>query len=123
MEGRAHQDRSGFDGPFTKEPLKFDNSYYVELLQGDTPGLVKFPTDKVLIQDPVFRQFVQLYAQDEKKFFEDYAEAHKKMSELGVFPPSVVEDWMQRLGRVGGGGGGGGGATGVAGEETETEEE
>ncbi|KAH9605454.1 hypothetical protein KSS87_001661 [Heliosperma pusillum] len=121
--GRAHQDRSGFDGPFTKEPLKFDNSYYVELLQGDTPGLVKFPTDKVLIQDPVFRQFVQLYAQDEKKFFEDYAEAHKKMSELGVFPPSVVEDWMQRLGRVGGGGGGGGGATGVAGEETETEEE
>ncbi|KAK3429328.1 hypothetical protein EUGRSUZ_E00760 [Eucalyptus grandis] len=27
--GRAHQERSGFDGPWTQEPLKFDNSYFV----------------------------------------------------------------------------------------------
>ena len=26
--GRAHPDRSGFDGPWTKEPLIFDNSYF-----------------------------------------------------------------------------------------------
>lgn len=28
----------------------------------DKPGLVKFPTDKVLLQDPTFRRYVQLYA-------------------------------------------------------------
>ena len=26
--GRAHPDRSGFDGPWTKEPLVFDNTYF-----------------------------------------------------------------------------------------------
>ncbi|XP_057545145.1 L-ascorbate peroxidase 3-like isoform X1 [Amaranthus tricolor] len=85
--GRAHKDKSGFDGPFTHDPLKFDNSYFVELRKGDTPGLVKFPTDKALLQDPVFRRYVQIYAQDEKAFFAHYAESHKKMSELGFHPP------------------------------------
>ncbi|KMT09581.1 hypothetical protein BVRB_6g130370 [Beta vulgaris subsp. vulgaris] len=60
--GRANKDRSGFDGPFTQDPFKFDNSYFVELRKGDSPGLVKFPTDKVLADDPSFRQYVQLYA-------------------------------------------------------------
>lgn len=86
--GRAHQDRTpGFDGPFTEDPLKFDNSYFVELMKGDTPGLVKFPTDKVLLEDPAFRQFAELYAKDEKVFFADYAQSQKKLSELGFNPP------------------------------------
>lgn len=29
FQGRAHPERSGFDGPWTQEPLKFDNSYFV----------------------------------------------------------------------------------------------
>lgn len=29
LQGRAHPERSGFDGPWTLEPLKFDNSYFV----------------------------------------------------------------------------------------------
>ncbi|KNA18298.1 hypothetical protein SOVF_072210 [Spinacia oleracea] len=84
--GRAHKDRSGFDGPFTEQPLKFDNSYYVNLRKPDIPGLVKFPSDKVLAEDPDFRRYVQLYAKDEKVFFAHYAESHKKMSELGFHP-------------------------------------
>ncbi|RAL49304.1 unnamed protein product [Cuscuta campestris] len=84
--GRAHPERSGFDGPWTKEPLKFDNSYFVELLQGETEGLLKLPTDKALLDDPEFRHYVELYAKDEEAFFEDYAASHKKLSELGFNP-------------------------------------
>ncbi|RVW38553.1 L-ascorbate peroxidase 3 [Vitis vinifera] len=60
--GRAHPERSGFDGPWTKNPLKFDNSYFVELLQGESEGLLKLPTDKALLDDPEFRGYVELYA-------------------------------------------------------------
>ncbi|XP_011043177.1 PREDICTED: L-ascorbate peroxidase 3, peroxisomal [Populus euphratica] len=86
--GRAHRDRSGFDGPWTKEPLKFDNSYFQELLKGDSEGLLKLQTDRVLVEDPEFRKYVLLYAEDEDAFFSDYAASHKKLSELGFSPPS-----------------------------------
>lgn len=86
--GSAHADRSGFEGPWTKEPLKFDNSYFVELLKGFSKGLLQLPTDKALLEDPEFRRYVELYAKDEDKFFKDYAESHKKLSELGFYPSS-----------------------------------
>ncbi|KAF5960910.1 hypothetical protein HYC85_002119 [Camellia sinensis] len=86
--GRAHPERSGFEGPWTKNPLKFDNSYFVELLKGESEGLLKLPTDKVLVEDPKFRPYVELYKQDEEAFFADYAASHKKLSELGFTPPS-----------------------------------
>lgn len=88
--GKARPDRSGFDGAWTKDPLKFDNSYFVELLKGETDGLLKLPTDKVLVEDPVFRRYVELYAKDEDAFFRDYAESHKKLSELGFKPPRAA---------------------------------
>ncbi|KAK8563068.1 hypothetical protein V6N13_018389 [Hibiscus sabdariffa] len=87
--GRAHPERSGFDGPWTSEPLKFDNSYFVELLKGESEGLLKLPTDKALLDDPEFRKYVELYAKDEDAFFRDYAESHKKLSELGFTPSSA----------------------------------
>ena len=86
--GRAHADRSGFEGPWTREPLKFDNSYFVELLKGESEGLLKLPTDIALLDDPVFRPYVELYAKDEDAFFNDYALSHKKLSELGFTPSS-----------------------------------
>ncbi|XP_027076651.2 L-ascorbate peroxidase 3-like [Coffea arabica] len=86
--GRAHLERSGFDGPWTYEPLKFDNSYFFELLKGDSEGLLKLPTDKALVEDPEFRRFVEIYAKDQEAFFRDYAASHKKLSELGFNPPS-----------------------------------
>ncbi|KAL3720561.1 hypothetical protein ACJRO7_005385 [Eucalyptus globulus] len=84
--GRAHIDRSGFDGPWTKEPLKFDNSYFVELLKEDSPGLLQLPSDRVLVEDTEFLPYVELYAEDEEAFFKDYARSHKKLSELGFTP-------------------------------------
>lgn len=33
-----------------------------ELLKENSEGLLRLPTDKVLVEDPVFRPFVELYA-------------------------------------------------------------
>ncbi|KAK8967049.1 putative L-ascorbate peroxidase 4 [Platanthera guangdongensis] len=87
--GKARSERSGFDGAWTKEPLKFDNFYFIELLKGESSGLLKLPTDKALVEDPAFLPYVELYAKDEEAFFRDYAESHKKLSELGFVPPSI----------------------------------
>ncbi|KAL0338394.1 UNVERIFIED_CONTAM: L-ascorbate peroxidase 2, cytosolic [Sesamum angustifolium] len=81
--GRCHKERSGFEGPWTRNPLIFDNSYFKELLSGEKEGLIQLPTDKALLEDPVFRPLVEKYAVDEDAFFHDYAEAHLKLSELG----------------------------------------
>ncbi|KAL2938203.1 L-ascorbate peroxidase cytosolic [Bienertia sinuspersici] len=75
--GRCHKERSGFEGPWTPNPLVFDNSYFKELLSGEKDGLLQLPSDKALLSDPVFRPL------DEDAFFADYAEAHLKLSELG----------------------------------------
>ncbi|KAJ7519606.1 hypothetical protein O6H91_20G045800 [Diphasiastrum complanatum] len=81
--GRAHKERSGFEGAWTPNPLIFDNSYFTELLTGEKEGLLQLPSDKALVEDPKFRTFVELYAQDEEAFFQDYSESHLKLSELG----------------------------------------
>ncbi|EPS62018.1 hypothetical protein M569_12777, partial [Genlisea aurea] len=85
--GRAHRERSGYEGPWTSNPLKFDNSYFVELLEGNSKGLLKLPTDQALVEDTEFRKYVNLYAEDEEAFFKDYAASHKRLSELGFSPP------------------------------------
>ncbi|KAF6150535.1 hypothetical protein GIB67_030336, partial [Kingdonia uniflora] len=81
--GRCHKERSGFEGPWTTNPLIFDNSYFTELLTGEKEGLLQLPTDKILLEDPVFRPLVEKYAADEDAFFADYSESHLKLSELG----------------------------------------
>lgn len=90
--GRAHVDRSGFEGPWTNEPLKFDNSYFVELLRGESESLLKLPTDKALLDDLEFRGYVDLYAKDEDAFLRDYAVSHKKLSELGFTPRASISN-------------------------------
>ncbi|CAL0311456.1 unnamed protein product [Lupinus luteus] len=89
--GKAHLERSGFDGQWTRDPLKFDNSYFVELLKADSKELLKLPTDKALVEDPKFRKYVELYATDEDVFLEDYAVSHKKLSQLGFILKPVAD--------------------------------
>ncbi|XVF15944.1 hypothetical protein REPUB_Repub09cG0199500 [Reevesia pubescens] len=87
--GSAHHERSGFQGAWTEDPFKFDNSYFKELLKNESDSdLLKLPTDKALVDDPKFRHYVELYAKDEDAFFRDYAASHKKLSELGFISPS-----------------------------------
>jgi catalase (peroxidase I) len=103
--GRCHTDRSGFDGPWTKDPLKFDNTYFTNLLdlewkprEWDGPlqytdpsgELMMLPTDLALIQDEKFLPFVQLYAKDEDAFFKDFSAAFSKLLSLGC-PASVLK--------------------------------
>lgn len=84
--GRAHEDRSGFDGPWTKIPVKFDNSYFVEIFKDDPdPTLLRLASDMCLLEQPDTRALCEKYAADQDAFFKDYAESHVKLSELGCF--------------------------------------
>jgi len=105
--GRCHPARSGFDGPWTHNPLKFDNTYYKLLLsmkwvpkQWDGPlqyedevsgELMMLPTDLALVTDPEFRKYVEIYAADEGRFFSDFADAFGKLIALGAKQEPKVE--------------------------------
>jgi len=96
--GRCHLVRSGFDGPWTHNPLRFDNHYFRNLLnlewtpkQWDGPlqyqdksgRLMMLPTDLALINDPQLRPFVEMYANDQALFFRDFAQDYAKLIHNG----------------------------------------
>ncbi|GAB0492517.1 hypothetical protein MMPV_003780 [Pyropia vietnamensis] len=83
--GRAHPERSGKDGPWTKVPIVFDNTYFVEILkEKPDPALLRLESDLALLDEPETKSLVEKYAADQDAFFADYAKAHAKLSELGV---------------------------------------
>jgi len=97
--GRCHTENSGFLGPWTRSPTTFSNMYFKELLNNkwtpkkwngplqyeDPSGeLMMLPADLALIEDPKFRVYVELYANDSNKFAQDFTKAFKKLTELGV---------------------------------------
>jgi len=103
--GRCHTDASGFWGPWTRAETTFSNQYFRLLLdenwtekkthegkpwtgplqyESADGSLMMLPSDLVLIQDPEFKKIVQIYADDEKKFFEDFSTSFSKLLELGV---------------------------------------
>jgi cytochrome c peroxidase len=106
--GRCHADRSGFDGPWTDSPTTFSNSYFVEILgrtwvekkwtgpkqfaDKESGNLMMLPADMAFVKDKEFKKWVETYAKDEEKFFNDFAAAWKKLLELGVpFSPQNQE--------------------------------
>lgn len=46
--------------------------------------LMMLPSDLVLIQDPEFKKYVEMYAKDKKLFFEDFAACFAQLMELGT---------------------------------------
>ncbi|KAG4301394.1 hypothetical protein PCK1_002320 [Pneumocystis canis] len=105
--GQCHTDRSGYTGHWTFSPTVFTNDYYKLLLsekwdqkkwdgpkqyEDKTKSLMMLPTDISLIKDNEFRKYVELYAKDEKKFFEDFSKAFCKLLELGV--PHFDQDYI-----------------------------
>ena len=96
--GACHRDRSGFDGYWTYGIRKFDNEYFVNLINQEwkvrewdgplqytdvTGKLMMLPSDIALIKDPIFLQYVQHYAINEKDFFADFSTAFGKLIALG----------------------------------------
>jgi len=98
--GRCHSDRSGFEGPWTFSPTTVTNDYFKLLLSEKwvwrkwngpkqladkkTGTLMMLPTDYSLVQDKVFKKWVQAYAADEALFFKDFSAVIVKLFELGV---------------------------------------
>jgi len=97
--GKCHRVRSGFDGQWTTQPLKFDNEYYSNLLHRtwvqrkwdgplqyedkETGKLMMLPTDIALLNDDKFLAVVKEYAQSQATFFKDFAAAFGKLLSLG----------------------------------------
>mmetsp|Transcript_93876 Transcript_93876/g.205502 ORF Transcript_93876/g.205502 Transcript_93876/m.205502 type:complete len:413 (+) Transcript_93876:187-1425(+) len=98
--GRCHLDRSGFEGPWTENPLKFDNTFFKELLSKTftsavsgngqqqhrhvASGTMMLVSDMALLQDPEFKKHVQAYADDQTLWFSDFTKAWTKLQENGV---------------------------------------
>jgi len=93
------QDRSGFDGPWTENPLEFDNSYFTNLmnidwqprvwdgpLQYENPAktIMMLPSDLALKTDPEFSKYCVAFAKDEAAFRASFKTAYEKLLSLGV---------------------------------------
>jgi len=97
--GRCHKVRSGYDGPWTRKPLTFDNEYFRNLLQLEwkerewdgnkqytdvaTETLCMLPTDMALRTDPAFRKIAEEYAADQAAWFRDFSSAFSRLVSQG----------------------------------------
>eukprot|EP01084_Bolivina_argentea_P135959 239489_1 len=98
--GRCHPDRSGYDGPWVDNPIKFSNEYFEELFENDweektiestgkkqfkdkEDELMMLPADMLMLRDEEFRKWSDIYYKDNDKFLKDFAVAYKKLTELG----------------------------------------
>ncbi|CAO3625105.1 unnamed protein product [Mucor hiemalis] len=97
--GECHKSHQGFDGPWTTNQTQFTNNFYKMLLERtwkekkwdgprqfedeETHELMMLPTDMAFLEQP-FRPYVELYAEDQDKFFEDFKNAFVKLIKLGT---------------------------------------
>ena len=56
--------------------------------EDSTGKLMMLPSDMILVEDPKFKKYVEMYVKDEDLFFKDFAKAFAKLLELGVPFPS-----------------------------------
>ncbi len=69
---------------WTEKWMCFDNSYFHRPQSLDSKDLLWLPTDQALYETPEFKPYFERYATDKAAFYDDYAQVHKKMSELGA---------------------------------------
>jgi len=81
--GFANDNDKSKENRWTMNPHVFDNTYFKEVLLAERSLYLKTQMDLSLLEDVETLEWVQRYAEDEKLFFENYSEAHRKISELG----------------------------------------
>lgn len=104
--GFATEDNKTRMGRWTMNPYVFDNSYFKEVLLGHKSKYLKTEADLQLLEDDETRSWVEQYAEDEALFFENYARAHVKVSEMGqednllseFNPEDIVDGGYQEFG-------------------------
>ncbi|KAN0068429.1 hem peroxidase [Elaphomyces granulatus] len=106
--GRAHTDRSGYDGPWDFSPTVFSNEFFrllvdekwswrkwngpAQYTDKTTSTLMMLPTDIALVKDKEFKKHVERYAKDSETFFKEFSDVFVKLLELGVPFTSKAED-------------------------------
>jgi len=81
--GFANDDNKSKQGRWTMNPYVFDNTYFQEVLLGRNSRYLKTDADLNLLNNSENKHWVEAYAQDQNLFFENYARAHIKVSEMG----------------------------------------
>ncbi|RZC53816.1 hypothetical protein C5167_012662 [Papaver somniferum] len=68
-------------------PTVFDNSYYKILLEkpwASSANMIGLPSDHVLVEDEECLRWINTYADDQRKFFEDFKNAYIKLVNSGA---------------------------------------
>lgn len=81
--GFANDENTTKNGRWSMNPYVFDNTYFQEVLLGQDSRYLKTDADLRLLHDTQCREWVEKYANDQNLFFENYAKAHVKLSEMG----------------------------------------
>jgi len=96
--GYCHADRSGFEGPWTAEPHKFDNAYYKDIVSkkwvpnksskgcpqlkngsDEKDKTMMLTTDVCLFEREETKDLVLKFSKDEKAFFNAFSGAWQKL--------------------------------------------
>jgi L-ascorbate peroxidase len=85
-KGNGREGDIGMPGgcSWTRNWLKFDNSYFNMEFKTDEKDLLWLSTDRALHTDPAFAPHFTRYALDQDAFFYDFAAAFAKLSECGA---------------------------------------
>lgn len=67
---------------WTLNPYVFDNSYYTELLNKNS-FFIKTPSDKALLSESKYLEYVELFAKDQKSFFDEFTKVYQKICGYG----------------------------------------
>lgn len=67
---------------WTLNPYVFDNSYYNELLNKSS-YFIKTPSDKALLSESEYLEYVELFAKDQKAFFDEFTKVYQKICGFG----------------------------------------